>query len=214
MASFSWSDLRQAADEAGFTVIPAGPYAVTVKTAEAKKTGTGKDKISVRFTINAGPMSGKSLFNDFVISPENGTALGFFFRHMKALGLGPDYFAALPAGDGGLQKLANDLVGKSCEADVGIRLWNEEERNEIKGLKPLGTPTAAGSVSPGVPQPQPSPQPQPAPQAAPQPAPAPQPQPAPATAVAPKAEKSEKTEEPAADATPATSGEAPPDMPF
>lgn len=213
MATFSWGDLRQAADEAGFTTVPAGPYAVSVKTAEAKKTGTGKDKISVRFTINTGPMSGKSLFNDFVISPENGTALGFFFRHMKAMGLGPDYFATNPA----LEKVAQDLVGRSCEADVGIRLWNEEERNEIKGLKPLGTPSAAAPAGGGVPQPQPTPQPQPAPQPTPQPAPTPQPQPAPAV---PKTDvkKADPVDasatEPATEAVPAAGGTTPPDMPF
>lgn len=177
MASFSWGDLQQAADDAGFGVIPAGEYEAVVKTAEHKKTGTGKDKIAVRFSVTGGPSEGKSVFNDFVISPDNGTALGFFFRHMKALGLGPDYFATNPD----LGKVASDLVGRNCVVVVGIRQWNEEDRNEIKGIKPSGgaaAPLTAASSGPqpmtaprvAQPQPMPHPQPQPAPMAQPQPA--------------------------------------------
>lgn len=200
MAEFSWSDLQQAADDAGFAIVPAGEYEATVKTAEHKKTGTGKDKIAVRFSITGGPSAGKSVFNDFVISPDNGTALGFFFRHMKALGFGPEYFAAKPS----LDKLAGDLVGKNCVVVVGIRQWNEEDRNEIKGIKPAtGAAPAAG---PGV-----GPQPVAMPQPAAQPQPTPQPQPQPAPVVTTKAEP--MTEAPAtepADAEAATK----PKLPF
>lgn len=204
MAEFSWDDLKQAADDAGFSVIAAGVYNCTVKTAETKKTGTGKDKIAVRFTINDGPSAGKSVFNDFIISPENGTALGFFFRHMKALGLGSEYFATKPA----LSKVATDLVGKVCQVDVGIRVWNEEERNEVKGVKPLtGVPNAAPTGA----TPQPMAQPQPAtPQPQPQPAPAPQPQPTPAPQPVEAAEPVTESDE-----NEQTGGaQLPPDLPF
>ncbi len=173
MASFSWGDLQQAADDAGFGVIPAGEYEAVVKTAEHKKTGTGKDKIAVRFSVTGGPSAGKSVFNDFVISPDNGTALGFFFRHMKALGLGPDYFASNPD----LGKVAGDLVGRNCVVVVGVRQWNEEDRNEIKGIKPstgAAAPLTAASAGPQpmAAQPRPNPQPMPQPAAQPQPTPA------------------------------------------
>lgn len=199
MASFSWGDLQQAADDAGFGVIPAGEYEAVVKTAEKKTTGTGKDKIAVRFSVTSGPSEGKSVFNDFVISPDNGTALGFFFRHMKALGLGPDYFAANPD----LVKVAADLVGRNCVVVVGIRQWNEEDRNEIKGIKPSGSAASAAGPVAG---PQPAAQPQPA--TRPQPAPMAQPQPAPAAA-AKKVEPPKRDEkaEPVTEATPAAASE-------
>jgi len=166
-----------------------------VKTAEKKTTGTGKDKIAVRFSVTSGPSEGKSVFNDFVISPDNGTALGFFFRHMKALGLGTDYFASNPD----LTKVAADLVGRNCVVVVGIRQWNEEDRNEIKGIKPSGS--AASTAGP-VAGPQPTAQPQPT---ATRPQPAPQAQPQPAPAAAKKAEPPKKAEkaEPVVEATPA-----------
>lgn len=206
MTSFSWGDLQQAADDAGFGVIPAGEYEAVVKTAEHKKTGTGKDKIAIRFSITSGPEAGKSVFNDFVISPDNGTALGFFFRHMKALGLGPDYFVSNPD----LGKVASDLVGRNCVVVVGIRQWNEEDRNEIKSIKPSGaaaSPLTAASAGPQpmtaqpAAQPQPMAHPQPAAAAKapsqPQPAPTAQPQPTPAPAAKkadPPAKKDEKAE--------------------
>jgi len=218
MASFSWGDLQQAADDAGFGVIPAGEYEAVVKTAEHKKTGTGKDKIAVRFSVTSGPSEGKSVFNDFVISPDNGTALGFFFRHMKALGLGPDYFATNPD----LGKVAGDLVGRNCVVVVGIRQWNEEDRNEIKGIKPSGAvaPAMPGAGPAPAAQPQPAAQPRPAaqPQPTPQPQPAAQPAPTPAPAPAPAAaaKKDEpKDEAPAAEpeATSASTDEATTDEP-
>lgn len=227
MASFSWNDLQTAADDAGFGVIPAGEYEAIVKTAEHKKTGTGKDKIAIRFSVTGGPASGKSVFNDFVISPDNGTALGFFFRHMKALGLGPDYFASNPD----LAKVAGDLVGRNCVVVVGIRQWNEEDRNEVKAIKPSGGAAAPMTAASAGPQPmtaQPAAQPQPMAHPQPQPTAQPQPQPTAAPKVSTKKEepKAEPQDEapaaaeepqdaaPAADEAPATDGPAKPKLPF
>lgn len=172
MASFAWSDLKQAADDAGFSVIPAADYEAVVKTAEHKKTGNGKDKIAVRFNVTVGPEAGKSVFNDFVISPDNGTALGFFFRHMKALGLGPDYFATNPD----LAKVAADLVGRNCVLTVGIEQWNEEDRNRVKNVKASAGAAAPLTAASAGPQPMASqPIAQPQPMAHPQPQPTAQP---------------------------------------
>jgi hypothetical protein len=187
MGSFSWGDLKKAAEDAGFVLVPKGTYDVTVTKSEAKKTGTGKDQIKVTFKILSGPMAGKPLPNSFVISPESGVALGFFFRHMKAMGLDSSYFATLPVGDVGMKKLANDLLGKTCQVDViDDDKWNEELRNKITSIRAISG--AMGAAPAGVPQvvPQPVPQPQPvaqpqpaaaAPQPVAQPAPVPVPQP-------------------------------------
>lgn len=130
---FNFTDLIQAAADAGFSVVPADDYDVEVATAEAGKTSTGKNKISVRFKIISGPYAGKSVFNDFVISPENGNALGFFFRHMKVLGLDQGYFATNPP----LASAAASLIGRRCVVTVGIRQWQGDDKNEVKGVKPL-----------------------------------------------------------------------------
>jgi hypothetical protein len=147
MTVFNWDDLTKAADDAGFEAVPAGEYDVEVATAEAAKTGGNnggtKDKIKVKFKIENGPHAGKSLFNDFVLSPENPNALGFFFRHMAALGLTREYFQGNPS----LPVVAAALVGRRCRVKVSIRMWDEQERNQVdKVLPPLGGAAASGIV--------------------------------------------------------------------
>jgi hypothetical protein len=142
VTTFNFSDLTKAADDAGFTVIPKSDYDLEVVTAEAKQTGTGKHKISVRFKVISGPYAGKSVFNDFVISPDNGTALGFFFRHMKVLGLDRGYFDTNPP----LTAVASSIIGRRCTGSVSIREWQGQERNQLDGIKPL-----AGNVTGSAP---------------------------------------------------------------
>jgi hypothetical protein len=130
MASASFSDLLKAAEDAGFSNCPPGTYDVRVVAGEAKTTSAGKDMIVVKFEIIGGPHGGRKVPNNFVISPENANALGFFFRHMRAMGLDSAYFAQNPSP----QKLAADLVGRTCRIEVGTRVWNGEEREDVKKI--------------------------------------------------------------------------------
>lgn len=140
MTSVSWNDLQKAAGEAGFDPVPAGTYDVVVDTATAKKAGTGKDMISCQFKVKGGPYDGKTVFNQFVLSPENPNALAFFFRHMAAMGLGEAYFASNPQ----LERVAADLQGRECRITVSIREWNETMRNQVDAVAaPAGGPRAA-----------------------------------------------------------------------
>lgn len=160
-SSFQWDDLMQAADDAGFTVVPAmAGVSARVATATAAKTSDGKkDQIKVRFTLEEGPYAGKSVFNNFVISPENGSALGFFFRHMAALGLTREWFATKPS----MAQVAEALVGRECLIDIVIDTWVGEERNKVSAVKPPRNGSnpapramSGGMPTPGVPGPVPS----------------------------------------------------------
>lgn len=154
--SFSWADLKQAADDAGFTVLPVlKDVGAEVATAEHKKTSTGKDQISARFKLTEGPYAGKSVFNNFVLTLDNGAALGFFFRDMAKFGLTDEYFATNPP----LAAVAAALVGRPCRLDVGIRKWNGEERNEVNAVRPPSggvTPVPASTPGAGYGVPTPS----------------------------------------------------------
>lgn len=132
MASANFSDLLKAAEDAGFSNCPPGTYDVVVVEGEAKTTSAGKDMIVVKFQIQGGPHGGRKVSNNFVISPENANALGFFFRHMRAMGLDSAYFAQNPTP----QRVAADLVGKTCRIEVGTRTWNGEEREDVKKIMP------------------------------------------------------------------------------
>lgn len=139
MATANFSDLLKAAEDAGFSNCPPGTYDVTVVEGVAKTTGAGKDMIVVKYQIVGGPHAGRKVLNNFVISPENATALGFFFRHMHAMGLDGAYFSQNPSP----QQVAAALVGKSCRIEVGTRTWNGEEREDVKKIMPAsaGQPT-------------------------------------------------------------------------
>lgn len=147
MASASFSDLMKAAADAGFSNCPPGTYDVRVVAGEAKTTGAGKDMIVVKFEIVGGPHGGRKITNNFVISPENANALGFFFRHMKAMGLDSAYFEKNPTP----QQVAADLVGRACRIEVGVRVWNGEEREDVKKVMAPIAPDAAPSVSAPLP---------------------------------------------------------------
>lgn len=142
MATANFSDLLKAAEDAGFSNTPPGTYDVVVTEAEAKTTSAGKDMIVVKFQIQGGPHGGRKVPNNFVISPENANALGFFFRHMRALGLDSAYFSQNPTP----QQVAQSLVGKSCRIEVGTRTWNGEEREDVKKIMP----PVSGQATPAV----------------------------------------------------------------
>lgn len=164
MAHASFSDLLKAAEDAGFSNCPPGTYDVRVVEGVAKTTSAGKDMLVVKFEIIGGPHGGRKVPNNFVISPENANALAFFFRHMRALGLDSAYFSQNPSP----QKVAADLVGRTCRIEVGTRVWNGEEREDVKKImpadvsaapavvqdplqKPVVAPVAADPMAPNVP---------------------------------------------------------------
>lgn len=145
MAHAQFSDLLKAAEDAGFSNCPPGTYDARVAEGTAKTTSAGKDMIVVKFEIIGGPHGGRKVPNNFVISPENANALGFFFRHMRAMGLDAAYFSQNPSP----QKVAADLVGKTCRIEVGTRVWNGEEREDVKKiLAPV-----SGAETPAAPAP-------------------------------------------------------------
>lgn len=139
MAEFNWADLAAAAKEAGFGgVIPKDTYHVKVVKAEVGKTAGAdgksvKQKITVQFKVMSGPHANTVLFNDFVVSPENPKALGYFFKDMVTLGFSDDYFATNPP----LTRLAAEMVDREVMAVVGIRVWNEQEKNNIDRIRPM-----------------------------------------------------------------------------
>jgi hypothetical protein len=139
MATANFNELLKAAEDAGFSNCPPGTYDARVVAGEARTTSAGKDMIVVKFEIVGGPHGGRKVPNNFVISPENANALGFFFRHMRAMGLDSAYFSQNPTP----QKVAADLVGRTCQIEVGTRVWNGEEREDIKKIMPPSAEAAA-----------------------------------------------------------------------
>lgn len=143
VVTVNWSDLAKAAGESGFDAVPAGSYDVFIESCEAKTASTGKNMLKTRFKIENGPKQGSSIFNNFVLSPENPNALAFFFRHMSSLGLGSSYFESNPP----LERVAADLMGRRCRIEVSIRTWNDTQQNQVdRVLPPASGPSTVTNV--------------------------------------------------------------------
>lgn len=211
MATFDFNTLMATAKSASFEALPAGDYDAECISADAVTSSTGKPMIKCKFEVLTGPHAKRKFFNQFVVSTESEVALAMFFRHMKAFGLDESFFAAV--GQGGLAPVATSLLGRRAKFTLGIRKWQDEDRNEVKAVKPLAGGIAAapgglpGAGAPGLPGLPSSAAPAtPAPAVAPvtQPTtPAVAPQPAVATPVPPVAAPPEAPATPAAVAEPA-----------
>src|ERR1035438_3304507 len=135
MAEYDWNQLMATA-EAGIQPVPAGEYEMQVGTAVVATTGNGKDMIKVRYNVVAGPHTGRPVFNNFTISPESSQSMGFFFRQMKAHGLGPDFFQRNPTP----QQVAENLMGKLVHVKIKIEPYQGEDRNKPDGFSPSQLP--------------------------------------------------------------------------
>lgn len=144
---YGWGDLLKVADEAGFTLLPIGEYDVIVASADVKATQAGKDSIVVFFQVTTGPHQGKKIRNQFTISPDNPNAVGFFFRHMSAIGLPREYFAQSPPPS--LPNVAQALLNRPCRIKVTHREWGGTMRDNVDAI--MSATTAAPTV-PGTPQ--------------------------------------------------------------
>lgn len=170
--TYDWNGLKQQA-ATGPALLPKGDYVGKVASAEAKKTNDGaKDMIVAKFEILAGPAAGQALWNNFVLSPENANALGFFFEHLAALGISDAAFAQQPS----METLASWIVqlARPVILSVSHRTWQGQLRNQVDGVRPYGADgQAAAPPAPGAIAAPPAPPVPPAPVAPPAPPQAP-----------------------------------------
>lgn len=178
MTSSSWADLIKDASASGasFEPLPDGIYDLKVVEASTATTAKGKTMYKVKAEVQTGPHARRLLWDNLVVSPESPNAMAFFFRKLKAIGLGHEFFATEPTD----AAIVAALSGRQFRGKVGSRTYNEKTSNEIQEYLPAtqgGLP--AGAVAPGVPAPAAPAQAPAAPPAAAPAAPAPAPQAAP-----------------------------------
>lgn len=148
MATASFSELMKIAGDDGFSPCPPGQYDVKVATAEPSKTAKGKTMFILKYEIVGGLLTGRKVTNRITISPESAPALNFFFRDMRAMGLGPEFFGADPSP----AQVASALVGRTCRIEVVTETYNGEERDAVKRV----LPPPAALAAPAVPGPAPT----------------------------------------------------------
>ena len=162
MTTIDWKSLRQTAEDSA-RPLPPDWYDVVCDKAEATVASTGSDMLKVTLRVTGGPHDGRPLWTNFVLTPDNGFALNIFFRNVQAFGVDP----AIVAPAGSLAEVALALIGRTARAQVGVRTWQGQERNEIVNVVPSGTaqvpvpgagsgPALSGPVGPAVSVPSPS----------------------------------------------------------
>ena len=163
MASRSWGELRKQGEDATRPLAD-GWYDVRVTKAEATEASTGSPMIKVQFQVIDGPQAGRMLFTNLVLS-ENAFALSLFFKRMDALGLDGAFFDSLTGADSdpaqGLPIVANNLVGRLVSVELGTRVYQGTERNEVNNYRKFNgqvsglvqPPNMVGGATNGAPVP-------------------------------------------------------------
>lgn len=149
MTTVSWKSLKQSADDAS-RPLPKDWYLLEVVKTEATTASTGSPMIKAQLRVIDGPANGRVLFTNFVLSLDNPNALIIFFRHMASFGFDDTFFDTLPEDAAiGLQVVADNLIGRTVMAEVGTRIFQGSERNEIQQYKPASNaPGGQGVATP------------------------------------------------------------------
>jgi hypothetical protein len=164
MSTLNWGDLvKEAGDVASYDPLPDGDYELQIIEAVAKTTQNGKTMFAVKAQVTVGAHAKRLVWDNLVVSTDNPTALGIFFRKMNSLGLGQEYFATNPSN----AQIEQTLRGRNFRAQVGSRVWQGQKKNEIKAYYSAGASAATAAPAPVA---APAPAPAPAPVAAPAPA--------------------------------------------
>lgn len=125
MTTIDWSSLKKTADDAT-RPIPIGDYLVQVDKAEATQASTGAQMIKIQAHVVGGEANGRTVFNNFVLSPDKAFALAMFFRGMAAFGFGDDFFSQQPS----MEQIAAAMVGRYATVTLSIRQWQGQDRNQ------------------------------------------------------------------------------------
>ena len=166
MAGTTWGEY---ADEAikkgvGFGPHPEGAFNMRVESAEVKPAKNNKKAVLARMVTIDGPAEGKSLLNNMTPYKNDGDENGYFMQELAALGFGklenPQFWAQLEALDHeqGMAYISQAIVGATATVIVNRRLYNKEQKDNVKRMVPLGAEAATTTLAPEIPGPVTQPQ--------------------------------------------------------
>lgn len=123
--SYNFAQLQEEAKAEGFSneLIPDGTYTMEAVNVNVSSSQGGKDQIGVRWKILEGPSAGESGWDNQTISPENGKAMGFFFRFCAQFGMDATFFQRQPQPT--LAEIATIIEGTIATVKVGNRTWKQ-----------------------------------------------------------------------------------------
>lgn len=132
-------------------VLDDGVYDVEVKKAEPTTTKNGKLSFRLGLKVLSGPHANAGFTHRITYSPENPTALGFFFRDMAGFGVTQERFAEDPDP----KQLASELVGNRARVTVRAKDPNSPFTNveDVEYLGDASNPAEAASLTASAPAP-------------------------------------------------------------
>jgi hypothetical protein len=142
----NWAELINEASTGAANPVPPGDYDIIVREASHTTTQNGKLMFKVKMQILTGPQLNRTVYNNFVVSPENANALSFFFQHMAIFGMDQNFFLANPSPD----TVVANLLNKQAKIQTDLRDWNGAKQVDVKKISPA-TPGVV-QQQPGVPQ--------------------------------------------------------------
>ena len=170
MTTVNFAELVQKAGDAAaktnYEPLPEGDYEFKVVEAQATTASTGKLMFKLTNEVQGGPHDKRRVWDQWVVSPDNETAMNIFFAKGAAMGLGKEYWMANPSA----AQVEQALVGRAFRGKVAVRTYQGKASNEIKNYYASSSASIAPSAAPVAAAPAPAPA--PAPAAAPAPAPA------------------------------------------
>jgi hypothetical protein len=122
MSTLNWNDLIKDAGDAANTSyepLPDGDYELVITEATASVAQSGKAMFKVKAQVQSGPHAKRLVWDNLVVSPENATALGIFFRKMSALGLSREFFTQNPSN----AQIEQAMLNRPFRAQIGSRTW-------------------------------------------------------------------------------------------
>jgi hypothetical protein len=148
--------LQDASDNNSFGPIPPDDYDVSVIEAEATTFSSGTTGLKLKLGVLNGPHAGRWLWTNLVM--KEGQARQISVRNIQAIGVDPDW---LRTQNPSLVQVAEKMVGMIAVATVGTKMYQGEERNEVKNFKRAESavpdaPSPSAEPAPPAPSPQPA----------------------------------------------------------
>lgn len=119
---------------AAINVLPKGKHKLKVTSCTVKSNG-----VQPVYEVVEGPDAGKRAMAGGIFPGATEGGRQAFFRKLEKFGLGESFFAKAPS----LQDIAEALKGRVIEADLDVKEWNGEDRNELGfGISLISAPDA------------------------------------------------------------------------
>jgi len=150
VSEINWSSLKKTADDA-IKPLDVGRYRFMITRPDVRQASTGSWMIVVHLVVQGGDRHGKDLMNNFVMAPDSAFALNRWFKNFEAIGITESFWTQLSQSglnlEQSLRTVASAIDGRLVEAEVDIKLFRDQQRNEFVAFYPVPQQPSVGNPS-------------------------------------------------------------------